>query len=130
MMASPKRHARHSKISHALLLVAALVVAAGTAACGSNQSKDGVVYGTVLGAGGPSVVSAKRPAPARLENVTVTATRVHSGKEFDTVTSQDGAFSLRVPPGTYMVTARCSRSFEVHVRSGAKVRHNFECQFT
>jgi hypothetical protein len=73
-----------------------------------------------------------------MKNVAVIAIGAHSPTRFRTVTSQDGAFSLSLPPGTYLLVGPCGqnsgtysriRKFlpRVYVPPGAKVKRDIEC---
>jgi Carboxypeptidase regulatory-like domain len=120
---------RTSAIRGVTLLVTAAVLLG--AACGTEQTTKGTVYGTVYGSGGPATVPPKRLGPSPMKHVTVTVTRAHSGKKFHTVTSNEGAFVLRIPPGAYLLRAECgtARPPAVRVAPGAKVKRNINCQF-
>ena len=113
-----------------VVLLVAVAVLLG-AACGTRQTTNGTVYGTVTGSGGPATIPPKRLGPSPMKHVTVTVTRAHSSKKFHTVTSNDGAFSLSVPPGAYVLRAECGTAQQpaVSVASGAKVKRNINCHF-
>ena len=117
-------------------LLAAVTVLLGVAACSAGRPENGTVYGTVLGSGGPAIVSRSGTIRSALENVpmkneTVIATRDHSSTKFETATSRDGAFSLSVPPGTYVLEATCGTAEPpaVRVPPAARVKRNIHCYF-
>lgn len=129
-------------------LLAALTVLLGVAACGAGQNAGttrpdydprysvtdkGTVHGTVFGGGGPAVVSRSgkvRPAMDNhpMENAAVIMTR-------ETITSHNGAFSLSVPPGTYVLEAGfgkavCGKAWPpaVRVPPGGRVKRDIYCE--
>ena len=127
---TPSRHPRPGLPGVALLVAVAVAVLL-AAGCGTRQNTNGTVYGTVSGSGGTAAIPPKRLGPSPMKHVTVTVTRAHSSKKFHTVTSNEGAFSLRVPPGAYVLRAECGTAQPpaVSVASGAKVKRNINCQF-
>lgn len=137
-MRVPIQACRHVPVRRAglpgMALLAAVAVLLGVTAC-AGQTENGTVYGTVVGGGGPF-----RPAkPVRpMQHVTVIAIGAHSPTRFTTVTSQHGAFSLTLPPGTYVLLGPCvehSGSYSrirkflprVRVPPGGRVKRDIEC---
>lgn len=136
-------------------LLAAGTVLLGVAACGAGQNAgatrpdydprssvthNGTVHGTVFGGGGPAVVSRSgKVGPAMenhpMEDAAVIVARAHSSLKFKTITSRDGAFSLSVPPGTYMLEAGsgkaiCAKAWPpaVRVPPGGRVKRDIYCE--
>jgi hypothetical protein len=115
--------------------IAAVTLALGVTACGAGQGKNGVVYGTLYGSGGPLVHpkhgTSSPNSRYRIKDVTVSARRDTSGRKFETVTSRNGSYSLNVPPGTYVLQAACGKANPptVQVPSGGKVKRNIQCVF-
>jgi hypothetical protein len=83
------------------LLVGAAVLAAGCG--GGGQAAQGTVQGTFEQAGGPaSVVNGKTVTPVVPLPGTVTFTG--DGQKFRVIVGRDGAFSVRLPAGSYAVS--------------------------
>jgi hypothetical protein len=116
---TPFRAARAPRASHiamGALLLAALPGAAGCSTSHADTSHDATVYGKVLN-GGP-------------HRVTVIAGRILADKKlrnFHTLTSTAGTFSITVPPGAYILTSPPCGRVMLRLRPGDKVKQNFNC---
>lgn len=109
-------------------IVAGVAVSALLAAC-SGSASQGTVVGTVTISGGP-VANNRQPSVQPLSGVRVTFTA--DGQQVGSATTNDvGAFSVRLSPGTYVVSA-CGGALtapddRVTVAPDQTTKHNIGC---
>jgi len=118
------------------LTLAAVCLAGFTTACSAPGPADGTLAGHLYGVGGPATATAPgspRPWPG---SVTVTGPGVHLA----VLVGAGGAYSVRVPPGRYIVaghsplydsgTALCQAAEIATVAGGHRTKADVLCQMS